>query len=285
MVFSTFLAADTLSLSRPDYASLPTQSKMELLIEGFHEDVTSCIRAEDGAFIDTCQWPGITCDAFDAVTTICWTFDTQEVSMIDLHFLPESVEGMLAQSCHLKGSFENITWPPRLNFIIVSDNLFEGTVDCTALPESLESIGLSSNQLVGSLVLSALPSRLESIDATANRLTGSLNLTRLPASLEFLMLSSNLFHGGIALDCLPESLKALDLWNNALTGPICAVNLPKGLSRVYLDANNFADNACIEIGEGRVILIDRAIRIVKNESGVIIDAGKFYRSELDARLI
>ena len=279
--------------SRPDYASLPTQSKMELLIAEFHEITRNSIHGDDGFFLDVCAWPGVKCNCDEVVTSINWRLTKDVGGTIYLEFLPETVESFTIRTCGFNGSVEAKNLPPGLRFMTLNRNRLEGTmdfrslpasltdfdmnennftgpVDLTNLPVSLRSLLFEKNEFEGTIDLTKLPSEMYHLNASHNKLTGCVDLTRLPKFIEELNISANAFHGEVDLTQLPKELLTLNISQNAFTGKLSITNTPISLSSINVARNHFLPIACIDIdddNEPKVVFLDAAVKEVFDCSG------------------
>ena len=217
-------------LGRLDYASLPDQALMEILVEGFSASAKKRYQDKHGMFLDVCQWERITCDADKNVISIEAHAGSGSIS---LDFIPPKVKDVYLNIADLSGTFSANALPSDLECLDIGINNFEGTVDFTALPAHMYYLSLCKNKFHGSAVLDSLPRGFLILWMQANSFSGSLNLENLPPNFFYLDASSNAFSGAFRILNVPENLNAIHASGNCfdevalLPSHVCDVRLGK----------------------------------------------------------
>ena len=225
------LLTDDAHLGRLDYASLPDQTLMEMLVEGFTGEVKKRFQTENGMFLDVCAWNGVTCDHNHHVVVA-------EIDQCDgsvaFEYIPPKTTAVILNNGKLSGSLLTNTLPKEMTELDVCANRLQGTVDFTAWPDSMKCINLAMNNFTGSAVLDRLPQALELLNIQRNNFSGSLNLSNLPPRLISLDVSSNAFGGAICLENIPDSFSVLNARSNRFGG---VAVLPLNTDRVFLEGS------------------------------------------------
>ena len=280
-------------LGRFDASSLPSQTRMELLIDGLEtEGLKRLFRLADGEYRDVCAWSIIMC--IDSEVDGVYMEDLTIQGSVDLQYMPLTVKVFRACRNRIAGSADLTQLSPALEHFDIANNHFKGEITLTALPHSLRSFTVAHNFLTGSLNLSQLPPCLEQFIASSNRFQGevdfaslpstlreldiSINLLRgpvdfknLPKGLVSLLLYKNRFTGSFSLDSLPPAPETMDVSTNVLLGQLRAHHLPKGI--LFM---NFADN--LIRGEAHVVLPGEAfLNLQGNKVSRVLNAdGQAY---------
>ena len=168
---------------------------------------------------------------------------------IDWENFPKNIWRIQIAGNSFEGSIA--TFPPSADYIDVSDNKFEGSLNLSALPEPLRSFEAQNNRFAGEIDLRALPSMLRVLDVSQNKLTGSINLDSLPIEIEKVCLNDNVLEGVINAATLPRGLSTLNVRNNRLHGQIDYDALPPHIYTMKVEGNEF-DAPCLEISCGVV---------------------------------
>ncbi|KNH03847.1 hypothetical protein XU18_4801 [Perkinsela sp. CCAP 1560/4] len=180
------------AIGRVDYASLPQQALMEMLIAGL-ENIDEICGSGD-APDDVADWHGVKVDAESSeVIGISWE-DLATGGSLDLQWLPSTV-------CYFD----------------VSENDIVGSINLSLLPPSVENARMFSNDFTGPIDWAVLHDGLVQLDVSDNKLTGSIELEHLPKSMKELILSWNAFTGSISLLQLPGKFEILDIRTNQLS--------------------------------------------------------------------
>ena len=177
---------------------------------------------------ETCQWPGVRCDAFGHITALLW----DKISVYEGGF-------------EFKGTpaWENL--PPYLVHISLSEHRLSGSpIPLDRLPPKLVWFNVGQNFMSGPLCLSELPPSLETLMLHKNEFSDSVDLNSLPPFLRVLYLNNNKLSDSISLDRLPATLRVLKLQENKFSGVFdVRVLLQRALYEVEIDArwNAFGD--------------------------------------------
>ena len=250
MLLLCTLSADA-SLGRFDPSVLTDQARMEMLVASRKEtsanqDYFLKFTTDEGDYLDACDWPGVTCDDAQNVTSINWKLQKWVDGSVTLDYLPENLAYMnilsrLFETAKASGTITTSLLPRVLQFLALSGQNFFGTLDLSALPPAMTVFHGMYSKFEGTIDLEYLPPKMEIIDLSGNKLSGTLSLTKLPASMRRLILDSNEFTGTIVLDSLPAGMQVLDLHANELSGRPSTENIPKSLTAIVLHDNNFDD--------------------------------------------
>ena len=183
------LFVQTADIGRVDFASLSDQTLMEMLVEGFSEEIETKFQDEHGIFKDVCSWGGVKCDDEDNVTSITLIAQNAPIS---LEYIPPNVKRFEMYTADLTGTLETSGLPRHLKHFAIGGNGFTGTVNFPEFPGDLRVISLYSNEFSGSAILDALPRSLRVLIFRRNNFSGSLCLTNLPPNLKHLDASKKL---------------------------------------------------------------------------------------------
>ena len=242
MLTFSLLCADS-SLGKMDPSMLSDQARMELFVANLEEGFRTYFQADDGTFLDMCEWSGMACDDAGNVTDVSLVGVYAGTACLD--FLPESVETLNVSSNEdLKGTLNTSKLPSRLEVCDLDANNFDGIVDMAKLPESLYSFSIAQNNFSGDCDLTALPVGLEKLNASENAFSGSLRLDSLHEGMFSLDVSCNYFSGSVSLENLPDSLEEFQINMNQLSGRFVLVK-PGSLYVVYAHSNRFSGEATI----------------------------------------
>ena len=254
-MFQLFLTVDS-SLGKADYILLSDQTLMEMLIEGFDDEIQNKYKDNDGMYINTCKWSSVTCD------------DDQRVIEIDM------------DSTNVSGLLELCYVPPRVKELYIRSrykNKLTGSVDLTQLPEGMQRLYLQNNQLIGDIDLTQLPKGMKYLFLVSNELTGEIDLTRLPDGMQCLYLENNSFTGQIDLTQLPNEMKYLFLENNQLSGSFVIKALTNGMF-INAQGNNFNAVAVVDSETCATIRLQGSgVTSVVDENGKAQDMKQFLR--------
>ena len=212
------------NLERVDYSSMSDQTLMELLFEGFDEDIQAEYQDGHGKYLDVCEWDYVDCDEDDRVIS----FDEEG-----------DISGSL-QLCYL---------PPKMQSLLLTYKELTGSVDLTQLPPKMESLTLDDNQFTGSVDLTKLPDTMGYLHLSGNDFEGSVDLTQLPESMKVLYLGKNRFEGSVDLTQFPQKMSYINIENNRFTGSFIAMSLPQGFKKVYASGNQFSAIAVVHSHE------------------------------------
>ena len=119
------------SLGRLDFASLSDQTSMEMLTSKLTEDTLAWFRDENGSFLDTCEWDGVTCD--DAHNVTCLEYNGYALELhgeLSLSYLPNKIEECIITNNYVWGTIQTGCLPHTLKLLDLSANdSMTGTVD------------------------------------------------------------------------------------------------------------------------------------------------------------
>ena len=147
------------SLGRVDFSSLPDQTFMEMLIDGFDDETKRLYQDSEGMYLDVCEWSCVKCDEFQSVVSIR---DNKAVSgSFQLRYIPPTVKDFQISQKKLTGSIDLAQLPESIEFLYLQQNQLEGSVDLTQLPERMKRLYLNRNQFQSSIVLTQLPEGME----------------------------------------------------------------------------------------------------------------------------
>mmetsp|Transcript_40166 Transcript_40166/g.63539 ORF Transcript_40166/g.63539 Transcript_40166/m.63539 type:complete len:231 (+) Transcript_40166:1-693(+) len=177
-----FFSEDS-NLARVDVTTLPQQTLMEMVVDGFENK--GRLFDDDGCYLDVDKWTGVTVNANAEVHDVDWR-DYQ-----DRHF-PEG------------GTLE-LRWLPGtvVGFALTGSEM-HGTVEIGRLPEVMERLYLQRNWLSGTIDLPLMPRPMIYLILHTNRFHGPLNLQNIPDTLTDLLLNSNSFSGTVRIGELPD---------------------------------------------------------------------------------
>ena len=264
------------ALGRLDYASLSDQARMEILVSGLDEASRKCVQDENGAIIDVCDWPSITCDDEGNVIRMkpqARFADRRGTLYLD-YIPPKCVYFSISVRTNLTGTLTTSLLPQVLEVFACSNNKFFGTVDFTSLPSAMREFSIANNNFSGSCDLTKLPKGLTALEIGSNNFTGSLDLTALPLGLTDFDAGCNAFSGEIQLHKLPPTLVSLFIDGNSLTGKFSLVNPPDALEEVVASDNEFSGDAVMShrIGFGVKLAGNNIDRVLDESGGVHADS-------------
>ncbi|KNH04332.1 leucine-rich repeat protein [Perkinsela sp. CCAP 1560/4] len=175
-LIGTFYATD---VARVEFAMLPQQSLMELVVQGFVSKDRLCNKNDDG-YSDIETWDGVQFNYAEEVNIVEWR------DYLHTHF-PDG------------GTLE-IQWlPSTVRYFALTGSTIEGTIEVSLLPRGMERLYLQRNRITGTLVLPKMPETMEYFIMHTNQLSGSLDLMKLPAVLKALHLYTNQFSGTVVI--------------------------------------------------------------------------------------
>ena len=242
-------AADTFHLGRVDKASFPTQTLMEMLIQGIENREVICGSREEPEDID--KWHGFRycpenpSDVAESQSKITWV-NLNLVGTIDLQWLPPIVLSLKVMKTKLSGSLNLTALPWSIQFLTLSFNSFSGDVDLCYLPAEIKELDLSNNQLSGSLNLEQLPQSIHILHVHCNRFTGTLCLLYLPPSLDEIAVDENELSGAVDLTRLPVRMTGLWLGSNNFEGKTDFSQLPEGLQELQVSYTNLSGKIVVQ---------------------------------------
>ena len=219
---------DESQFGRLDYALLPDQALMEMLVDGFSETIKERYLDKNGMFLDVCDWGGVVCDDDANVKCVESFYGDGSIS---LEFIPPKVGAFFMNVAKLSGTFSASTLPEGMEYFEIGDNSFKGTVDFTSLPETMQQLSLYYNFFTGSAELDSLPKALTRLWVQHNEFSGSLNLTKLPPNFEYLDASSNAFSGKFRLENVPKNTHTINASENRFDE---VAIVPSNVCDVYL---------------------------------------------------
>ena len=276
------LCADN-GLGKMGPSMLSDQDRMELLVANLREGFLSYFQADDGTFLDMCEWTGMECDDAGNITVVklIGVYD----GTVCLDYLPESVGSInITSNEDLIATLDTSKLPSRLEVCDLETNNFEGTVDMTKLPEALYSLNIAENRFSGECNLTALPACFMALVANENVFSGSLCLDSLPDNICTLNVSGNYFTGSVSLENLPDSLEELQISMNKLSGSVTLMK-PGKLYILSAHSNNFSGEATIprvySNGRAYISLGLTDITAVVDETGAAHPLGKEFLSSTE----
>ena len=197
------LLVDNPHLGRFDSNLLTDQSLMEMLVEGFHDEIKEEYQDENGMFLDVCQWRGVGCDDAQNVTSVS---GFRCHGLIALDFIPPKVALFKMVLGSLCGTLSTNTIPKGMTELNLVNNCLSGTVDFMMLPECMQQLSLQYNEFTGSANFHLLPNALEKLNIENNKFSGSLYLKSLPLNFCYLDVSSNMLSGVFSIENVPKGL-------------------------------------------------------------------------------
>ena len=232
------VSLDIDGLGRCNPSMLPQQALLELLIQ----DIKYKERFQDdsGAFLDICDWVGLSTDEDGQVYRIMWTrstFNYADLERIDFRWLPPSLLFLHISGNSTLGSLETCDLPRSLCFIRLRENKLYGTLNLRTLPPDMRLCDVGFNQFTGSLDLGQLPKGLETLFLTSNEFSESIDLTNLPSTLSKINLAKNKLSGNLDLSQLPEKIARVLLQGNEFSGYVNCTNMPESLQVLRLDSS------------------------------------------------
>ena len=242
---STLLtAADPLS---DRIERLPEQTLMELLIADL--DDRDKLRQRDGFYGSAKKWKGVHLDEYGLICEVQWSLEDkphkseksplQPGGLIDLQFLPHSVEDFAISNLGLNGTVEALRLPRDLRTLIISHNFFEGTLDLERLPRKMKLLHIHGNRFEGTFDLERAPKTLTQLYANHNRLSGSVDLMHLSVPLCQLRLHHNKFSGRIDMRNVPSTVREIQLHQNSLRQDLLVIGNLHVQCRVFVDLHAF----------------------------------------------
>ena len=250
------------ALGKIDKSSLPTQTLMEIFIEGIENKEIICGSTEEPTDVD--EWEGFKYsdehpnEDTEKPFSINWN-ELDLVGSIDLQWLPSTVSSLQAARNKL-GCFLNLTTlPDSIQRLNLSNNVFSGEIDLCHLLADLKELNLTRNQLSGSLHLENLPQSMQSLYVHVNRFSGTVCLRHLPLNLIEVSLASNNLSGPLDLTRLPINMKFLWLGKNNFEGETDFSGLPRSLQLLAVSYTNLS---------GQILAQNRTTRFYVEHSNV-----------------
>lgn len=208
------------------------------LIEFFVSSVSKSTDIRKLGALDTCQWPGIVCDA-------------EGKYVEELLLSKEGLNGKIVRELGLL---------PRLKVVDLSDNNLIGTLDpkiFTGLP-LLEVFNVAGNNLGGNLP-NDLFSRplLAQVNVSRNKFVGTIpDSIVYSTNIEQIIVSKNILTGQFPLNLFhSHNLKQLDVSQNGLRGSIPKeVGSLKNLEILSFQLNKFSGSIPVELFNSNSIL-------------------------------
>ena len=275
--FELFLSTDS-SLGRVDYSLLSDQTLMEMLFEGFDDEIKNKYKDNQGMYLDVCTWPCVTCGDHERVIEIQIARFSLNGSL-ELCYVPPKVkvlEIFVFSNRGLTGSIDLTRLPDGMEELNLRGHKLTGEVDLTQLPDGMNDLYLHNNQLTGEIDLTRLPDGMETLGLKNNQLTGEVDLTRLPDGMSELNLDNNNLTGEIDLTRIPEEMRELHIKNNQLSGSFVAKRVPRGMSTIDARGNNFNAIAVVDSKmHADIYLQESGVTSVVDENGKELDSKRF----------
>ena len=225
MLYSCFFLTVDPHLGRLDYNLLSDQALMEMLIEGFPENVKKRYQDEHGMYKDVCEWRDVSCDADQRVVSI--KKGSLRTGSIALAYIPPGVITFRVLQARVSGTLPTDKLPHSMKTFNIGRNNFDGTVNLTSLPPNLVALSIQTNVFTGSADFSHLPESLKGLWMHKNKFSGRLHLENLSERLLNLDVSNNEFTGDFYC---PETLRCFVTVKGNAFNPIATLHREANIS-------------------------------------------------------
>ena len=238
------LSADDTNLGKVDYASLSTQTLMELLIGDLR--MRKKVQNAHGEYKDIQEWEGLTFDDDDGSLYNMYWNNAKADGTIDLKWIPPTLTAFSMMQNELSGTVETKSLPENMHFFNIMGNMFSGSFDISGLPAMISKVYISENEFTGTLDISAMPRRVVTFDASINHFSGTLDFTDLPKDLQYFLVDNNSFSGKLGVFRMPPFMRTVSLNENNFSVEVLHICRPKESERLFIDYRNSGIKECID---------------------------------------
>eukprot|EP00009_Paramoeba_aestuarina_P007905 CAMPEP_0201520642 /NCGR_PEP_ID=MMETSP0161_2-20130828/12012_1 /ASSEMBLY_ACC=CAM_ASM_000251 /TAXON_ID=180227 /ORGANISM="Neoparamoeba aestuarina, Strain SoJaBio B1-5/56/2" /LENGTH=259 /DNA_ID=CAMNT_0047919093 /DNA_START=33 /DNA_END=812 /DNA_ORIENTATION=+ len=167
-------------LDRVDYTSLSQQALMEMFIENVYTDENFVDDAENYTEID--EWDGLEFNDDGEVTAIDF-FQVIGPGILDFEAIPSTVTYVSLVVCESECEVPWDKFSDGLEYFILFESAFHGTIDLTSLPSNLFVLTCGNCAFSGTLDFSKLPKNLVLLNLSGNALAGQIDLREIEKTM------------------------------------------------------------------------------------------------------